>query len=757
MFENVLFLHFYDLIFSLTPTFSQFILPPTKSKFIAYHIKDQIAHTFKSESPFLRRIGPASRALTPVVLLVIVVTAGWCVMLNRLDLRAWETPLRYTDDSLIVLARIKSAADGHYSPFLSKRIPALGVPFIANWDGHPVSEDWLYTLTGLLARRIGLIPTANLAFLISRILAALSFYACCRALRSNREWSLVCALAFAWSPFAFSRSLSHIMLAFDWLVPPNLLLCIWIASRESEEPWGRPCRLALLIGLATGLHNSYYAFLFGQGLVLAGIVRLVRTRRWQVLLLPLTAGGAVLLGWLSGNTDSLGYLLGPGGGVVSVMRGYPELEIFALRPLALLTPFSDHRWHWWAHWGNQYRAGTGITNEAFYAYMGMLGIAAATWMAGLCLARVLRRPVRSLPAQAWLILWIVLFSVAGGGNALLGLAGFTLFRATNRYSIAILALALLFLAQRLSQVTQRWPAWFRLAIATALCLLAAWDQLPRQMPLSRMESVLKQVRSDRAFAAAMETRLPAGAMVYQLPVMDFPESPPIQNMGDYEHFRPYLYSTRLRFSYGNHTSDALAGWQDEMAQLAPSELAAALERIGFAAIQVNRRGYADGGASLIEALRRAGRMERIESALGDLVCIRLKPSSQTRLPEVGPSFSYGWFPVEVEESGQKRHWSRGNARMPWINTADRPVIRTLSFEISTAAPRHVRLSQEGETLADVDVSPGQWVRVTGLKVTLKSGFNVLDWTTDAPPVYPPNPDSRKLAFVVRNFRFMKQP
>ena len=58
------------------------------------------------------------------------------------------------------------------------------------------------------------------------------------------------------------------------------------------------------------------------------------------------------------------------------------------------------------------------------------------------------------------------------------------------------------------------------------------------------------MRAAAACSLSISWRLPPGAMVFQLPVMAFPEVAPAHNLGDYEHFRPYLATRALRFSYG---------------------------------------------------------------------------------------------------------------------------------------------------------------------------------------------------------------
>ena len=84
-------------------------------------------------------------------------------------------------------------------------------------------------------------------------------------------------------------------------------------------------------------------------------------------------------------------------------------------------------------------------------------------------------------------------------------------------------------------------------------------------------------------------------MLFQLPVVDFPEGQRVRGATDYEHLRPYLHSTQLRFSYGSDKGRPREAWQRRVEALEPEAMADALERMGFAGLLVNRKAYEDGG------------------------------------------------------------------------------------------------------------------------------------------------------------------
>lgn len=233
---------------------------------------------------------------------------------------------------------------------------------------------------------------------------------------------------------------------------------------------------------------------------------------------------------------------------------------------------------------------------------------------------------------AWQVLWILLCFSTGGLNAILGSLGFVLFRTCCRYSVVILAIVLLYAAQRLTAIqTQLEPeerdVTTRIifqAAAAALCLLIFWDQVPRSPTAEQTATIARQVEADREFVAKMEEALPKEAMVFQLPVMEFPEGA-VPGVPSYDHFRPYLYSKNLRFSFGSMKGRDREKWQQEVSRMPIEEAVQEVKNRGFAAIYLNRNSYLDHGKSIENTLIQMGyRTPPLSNATADLAFILLE-------------------------------------------------------------------------------------------------------------------------------------
>ncbi len=274
-----------------------------------------------------------------------------------------------------------------------------------------------------------------------------------------------------------------------------------------------------------------------------------------------------------------------------------------------------------------------VRGEIGSGYLGLAGIGALAALALVAARATLGRPRRPLPVAALAVAWILGYSVVGGLNGLLGLTGFVWLRAGGRNVVWIHALVLLWAASAVSRSALARHRATSVAAAAVVGVLTLADQLPPRRSLASIRDQGAHVASDASLVRSLEAALPTGAMLFQLPAVDYPEGQRLQSSGDYEHLRPYLHADRLRFSYGSDKGRQREAWQRRVEALEPAAMAAALERIGFAGVLVNRKAYADGGAELRDGLAQAGRQEAWESADRDFLFVRLQPGTNPEPPE----------------------------------------------------------------------------------------------------------------------------
>jgi hypothetical protein len=572
-----------------------------------------------------------------ITLLCGLVVLLWCLAYGRTSGLAWSTPVHYYGDGWLVLATLKAAQDGHVAPFQPLYVPELGAPFEANWNDLP---DFLRQhklqlwIAGQLCRALGLFAASNVLLMLAHALAAVSFYAVARYFRARVEWALAGATAFAFSPYLFYRSLDHLNLSFCWPIPPAILVVSWAFSRRGVAIGSRRFHVGLAIAIVSGLHNLYYAIMLAQFLLLAVLASLVRGRPGRVAagpaLLLLTLGAAML----ADSANVLASSWGREASLAAHARPYGNLERYALKPVELVLPAPGWGLAPWTPLASAYAQGAIFRGEMGSAYLGLVGIAGLGWMCVSSCRGYLRRRRGFLPAGALAVAWILAFSVVGGINGILGTLGFTWLRGTNRYSVWILAVVLLWAVGRLSRA-----AWTRHRIASRsaallVAVLAFADQRPPLAASVQVSAAHRTMASDEVLARSLETGLPPAAMIFSLPVVDCPEGARVGKATDYEHFRPYLFSRRLRFSYGSDKGRPREAWQRRVEALEPEAMAQALERVGFEGLLVNRKAFEDGAQELRARLAVSGRSEAWQSPDGDFLFVRLRPAARPSPPDL---------------------------------------------------------------------------------------------------------------------------
>ncbi len=477
------------------------------------------------------------------------------------------------------------------------------------------------------------------------------------------------------------------------------------------------------------------------------------------------------------------------GGRPLLTRNYAGTEIYGLKPIELVLPPADHRSNRLAALGSRYVRWSDWRGETFSPYLGLIGAFGLGWLLLDLALRLAHRRGPRPGAQGLQALWILLFSSIGGVNSILAFYfDLQVFRATNRYSIFLFALALFFLVARLSSQTRTWRPAARRALALGVVGLGLWDQIPRGPTAEAKGIIAAQVAADRALAAMLELATKPGAMVFQLPVVDFPEGDPRLHVRPYDHFRPYLATETLRFSFGTPKGRAGGSWQRDFERKAPADLVPALEQAGFAAVLINRASYPDRAEQLLAGFTAAGRPAQADRPEAYHAVVLLEPVAKPLPPLArNPTFGRGWHPRARSEighlpmpppffklgfngksddaserqrgsaalqprrgrrgpepghlfssrpEGRKRmeniRWANGPAVLMYYNPLPTPLVVRLELWLSAPDERGLEFHHNGEKLAAITLDDRP--RLLEVELTLRPGMNRLDFLTDRPAV-----------------------
>jgi len=576
-----------------------------------------------------------------VRLLLLAVTV--CVLWLTIENRWWgnfQLPTRYEADAHYVLGMMKLA---HIYT------DSLGAPFTGQLNDWPETQRALIWLGGQIARLTGLIPAANIMLILSCIVAALSFYSALRLWKVSRLPSWLFAVTYAFLPHSF-RSLNHIGIIFTGLLPLQLYVLWYIAAAQNLYWKSWRFRLTIVMSLLSGLLNIYWIFLFLQLYVLVLLYRLIR-RRKDFLNASIPFVGTCLVAGIF-LISFIIYKISYGENLVAVTRSYFDVERFSLKPVDLFIPGRAASFGALSDVFSRYHGAAIHIGEGWGSY---IGLCAGFGLLFLLAEGMLRQASKRSPSLPYLAaIWIIAYISFGGINSIFSLVFDSYnIRGSNRYSVALATIGLVYFAFIAFRLTLAWPVLLRAPILVLVALFGLSEQGWRSYNFSyklispyRMHDVISQ---DQALASRLEDHLALGSMLFILPATDFPE--PFYGRGayaaDFDYYdgmRPFLYSTKLRYSYGSHKGREGADWQLDVQELAAGEIARVLESYGFAGILLNRKGYKDRGEALLAELTEAGWPMEFEQGIdNEWVFIRLTPVEEPVLPTLTP-----YAPVRVD-------------------------------------------------------------------------------------------------------------
>lgn len=566
-----------------------------------------------------------------ILFLIISVLSIWIFVYDKKNVETWQIPIEFgntpnTGDAKWSLAIIKSAMDGHLAPFMSKVQPNLGAPMQAQWDDIPMTEQLLFWGVGMLAKWIGLFPAANFAVLFAYILAGLSFYLVARVLALDWRYSMAGGLLFAFTAMAHARMLHHLVITYYWHIPLALLVCYWILQGDlkvgSKRFW-----VSLLIGVITGIQNPYFTAMILQLICLCALKPFFE-RNWGTVLSVLAFVFVTFGAFFCLLIPNIVFSLTHGSNDLAFFRAYRWVEMFALKPLDLFMPPPWHPMESLARIGDQYRAGVLVPSELPPSnYLGIIGISALGLLIYDTIKKLSSHPPQQPPVEILGVFYIVAFSIIGGLNGILGVMGFYTLRSSNRFSIFILAIVLLYALKRLSKITYFKKNGFWLA--ALLAVVGLYDQLPARSYLKDNSETQKEVCADASIVKKLEESLPAGAMVFQVPFCPFPEAN-YANIPDYENFRPFLYSKNLRYSFGHVKGRGFEEWQIALLQKPLNDVIWELDKKGFHAIIVYRPAFGENAEKIVQELQNVTRGRRIDHDLGILSAIVFNSNPSAR-------------------------------------------------------------------------------------------------------------------------------
>jgi phosphoglycerol transferase len=711
-------------------------------------------------------------------------TVALCLAVLFVVLEVWRAdprvPLRYLDrDSAIFGLMAKSIVES--GGILHN--PRLGAPFALDYRDYPFADAFhLLALRALSVFVSDWGSLLNLYYSLSFPLVAIASLLALRSLGVSAPSAVVASVLFAFLPYHLhpTRGIQHLFLSCYHAVPLVTLLLLRIASgravfhRRGRSPLRRTAATIAIV-LVVASSGVYYAFFACFLLLVAGALAWRRGRRRSAAAaLALTALVAAVVAVQMAPVALHSLRHGANPGVAS--RDPGESELFGLKIAQLLLPVDGHRLPALARLKESYNRYAPL-NENGSASLGAIGAFGFLFLLLRLLLGGGRRGAEPSDGEALANLAVfnaaaLLLGTIGGFGSLFAVVVSPQLRAWSRISVFIAYFSLFSVALLLDRARRPFAsndphgAGARISLALFALLLVAGvaDQTsPAFVP--PYESDRRAFRHDADFVGAIETALPAAAMVFQLPYVPFPEHPPVHGMRDYEHLRGYLHSRTLRWSYASIKGRGADAWQREAARKPPAELLHTLALAGFAGVYVDRRGYADRAADLERELAAAGARAAAVSGDGNLVFFDLLPFARELREQLSPSawreaseealrqpLVFHWSGCAKPEGGAQRYWRwcGAAARLTILNPGPEARRAGLEMVVATARPEPSRLVIEGGDLSQALVVHDAGTPFTAT-LNVPPTSLVLRFRCDAAPVVVAD-DPRELTFRVTDFR-----
>lgn len=657
----------------------------------------------------------------------------------RLAERDLRVPFEYGGDALFYTVVTKAVSEDGFS-----RFGRLGAPFGMDLFDWPTGMLLDLSVLGLLARLLGEAGLAlNLYWLGSVVLTALLAAWALRRLDLESAVAFPLGLLYGLLPFAFYRNIWHISMAYHF-VPLLALLLIRVAEGHPERTGRGERRVTAAACVLQGFGYPYYGFFAAALLVVAGGIGSLRTRAWGSARSALVAIALVGSATAANFAPSVLYWRAHGANPDLRYKSVAHSDQYGLKIRHLVTPILDHplpAFRWVAE--RIASAPFPLENENVTDKVGLVASAGFLLLLGLSVAGAARvRGVPDLlPSLASLNLAAVLLATIGGFGSLFAVFVSAQIRAWNRIAVFNAFFGLVasgvVLGGWLAQ-TRAWGGrWARLAptAVAALLVLAVLDQLSPGRLVGRMQGDASRYARDRDLVRRVEGLLPPGSLVFQLPHTPTPLDRSVQPMGPYDNARAYLHSRTLAWSWGA-VSGRHGNWQAEVARLAPVEMVRRLALAGFAAVSIDRLGWARGSPSphaqgdsnpegaIVTAAGRSAEVSadgrhalvllgdvrrRLEAALGPDGFARA--SRDALHPPLVARWPRGFSAVDGDGMTSRR-WGSMTARIVFKNALARPRRIEIAARIQASDPRGgtLRLSGLLEEELALGESPVEWRR-----------------------------------------------
>jgi len=680
--------------------------------------------------------------------------------------RVWNInflmPFAYNGDLMWNLTTIKGIIENGW--YLTNN--SLGAPFSYNIIDYPSSDLFHFLIIKFLALFIhNASSILNIFYIFTFVSTFITSFFVFKHFKIRTGLTIVGSYLFTYLPFHLIRAENHLFLSSYFMIPLIVMVICWIFSKESvffKKSLDRQSVLAIIIALLISSTGIYYAFFSVVFILFAGVIGSIQNGRFRNIFAAVIISFIISLGVFINVYPNIVHQLSYGRNQ-TIGRSPTEAEYYGLKIVGLFIPNSSYHLNLLKKFQVKYMAYALTKDEGGTSYLGIFGI-----VGFLILLINLVKKIKidsKLDNLSYLNLWAVLFATVSGFCVFFTYIVSENIRVYQRISVFIAFFSifgfLLAVNRLLAKIKiKKYPYLLLLLIIAVVGLV---DLTSVYIPEPR--GLYSAYLSDKKFVNQIESSVPNGAMILQLPYKAFPETPPIHNLGDYALFRPYLHSRTLKWSYGITKGTSQDQWIKNLSELPVEEMIDKATVAGYEGIYLNTAGYADGGKEIGEKLFAVLNQKPIISDTKDQVFYNLINYRRKLVKERGQevekqrrevlslpilvNWNKGFYPLE-KDGEDNWNWSKKESNITIVNENENTKKIILEFYPVSNYPELSNLYINSDLFSN-------HLRINGKKqlfrINLKipHGVYKISFKTDSKRAESPN-EARDLYFRLFNFR-----
>jgi len=478
--------------------------------------------------------------------------------------------------------------------------------------------------------------------------------------------------------------------------------------------------------------------MFSQFLVFLIAYRLIRKER-NLTLIPIAILIAITLAVLIFNIRYIENIIKYGS---ESIRSLASMEIYALKLPELFLPAGYHKIPGLTAISQKiYYIPSFVKGELWSPYMGLVGILCCALFAVSTYIKFVKKIQVNL-SFFWQAAWITAYSTLGGVNLLFGVVGFQMIRATNRYSIWLVAIFLLYalIYVDAKEFTTKNRKKIFIASVAILVAMFIYLDLPYKYTKVGRSEIVEKVISDKALIEEIKSLDMNNLVVY--PTQVFPENGPIHKMLDYDFLRIFLNANDVSINYGHiKNSKDVVGINSILFNKNKVDLELA-DGYQYKGMLINKGGIKkEDEMTDLNLTKYKSKFENKDFILYKFNTYLSKPSNDYRIKYIN-----GW-------STPEENWiwsiSKKSSVLIYCDDICRNNNKNINFKIwSHLIDRDISISLNNNIIYDKKLNVDKNI-LTIKSSELNKNINILDFYTPQKPIKAGNGDERRITFAVQ--------